>query len=625
MQVTTAQESVRSLMRSGGLVARYPEVAGLLTGVDDAELGQAGRLLSQLDPDEVLRAHPATQQIKLAVTGHGTLAQLIPPLTAELARHGLLARVYHSDFNSYVHDLLDPGSGLYRSEPDIAACLLDPFMIFNDVPVPWRPQDVEHAAAQKTELIARLAARFSVTSRGVLILNTLPLPRRFTAQLIDHESRARLSVVWREANVRLLRLGAEQPGVVVVDLDPLIADGVPAEEPRMSVYASAHLSAGLLAQYAREVGHLARHIAGQTKKALALDLDGTLWGGVLGEEGQEGIEIADGYRGTAFTAFQRVIKQLGAQGVLVTAVSKNDPGPVAEVIRDDPRMTLRDEDFIQVAANWRAKSDNLARLAQSLNIGVDSFVFVDDSAQECGLIRLAQPGVAVVQVSDEPALHIGNLLRDGWFDSLALTEEDRDRPAKYRAEADRQAFLGRFDSVEEYVRQLQVKVLLTAVREQDVARVSQLTLRTNQFNLSSLRLQPTDVRGLMADPSTRILTIHSSDIFGDNGLVGAVFTRRTDDAVHIDNFILSCRVFSRGIEQACLAAVLEHARATGATSVLATYRPTAKNAKVADFYPRNGFAPLGSDAAAAFRHDLADIRPTSGDVQLTRDFGEDTL
>jgi FkbH-like protein len=623
--VTERPESIASLSRDGALVPRYPEVRGLLTGLPDAEVLRAGRLLSQLDPDEILRAHPATPQVRLALTGHGTLAQLVSPLTAELARHGLVGRIYSSDFNSYVSDLLDTGSDLYRSDPELVICLLNPVMIFNEVPVPWRPEDVERVLAGKTELMARLAARFAAAGRGTLVLNTLPLPQRFTAQLIDHRSRARLSMIWREANIRLLRLAAEQPAVVVIDLDPLIAAGVAAEELRMSTYLSAHLSADLLARYAREIGHLARHVKGHAKKALALDLDGTLWGGVLGEDGQHGIEIADGYRGAAFTAFQRVVKQLGSQGVLLAAVSKNDPEPVSEVLRDHPRMALREQDFVRLTANWRPKADNLAELAQTLNIGLDSFVFVDDSAYECGLIRLNQPGVAVIKVDDEPALHAEKLLRDGWFDSLELTAEDMDRLAKYRAEAARQEFLGSFDSVEDHVRQLQVKVRLAAVREQDVARVSQLTLRTNQFNMTTHRLQPAEVRELLADPAVRVLAIHASDIFGDNGLVGAIFARRAGQVIHLDNFILSCRVFSRGIEQTCLAAVLERARAAGAAGVLGTYLPTAKNAKVKDFYPRNGFVPLREDEGveATFRHDLTGITAPSAPVELTRDFGPD--
>ncbi len=625
---TEPHESLRDLHRAGQLASRYPDVRGLLDGLSGADLASAGQLLSRIDPDEVRRAHPTVPHLSVAVTGHGTLSQLVAPLTAELARHGVLSSVHLSEFDGYVFDLGDPDSQLYAAEPDLVLCVLDPMVVFDEVPVPWRPADVERVAAEKYAVVERLAARFQETGRGTLVLNTLPLTRRFTAQLVDHRSRARLGAVWRDFNAALLGLTDVHARVVTVDLDPLIAEGVPAVEPRLSLYAKAHLSPDLLARYAREIGHLARHLTGRTKKALALDLDGTLWGGVLGEDGADGIEIADGYRGAAFTAFQKVVKQLGSQGVLLAAVSKNDMEPVAAVFRDHPAMTLREDDLVRIVANWRPKHDNLLELAEALNLGVDSFVFVDDSPYECGLVRHARPQVAVVPVGTEPAQHIEALLHDGWFDALELTSEDRTRVGKYRDELVRKDFLDSFETLEDYLRQLDVRVRLAEVGDPDVARVAQLTQRTNQFNLTTRRLQPEDVRALTADPAALVLAIHSADRFGDNGLVGAVLAHRDGDVLHLDNFLLSCRVFSRGIEQACLVALLRHARDAGIGHVLGTYRPTAKNTKVKDLYPRNGFIPLTDPAGehgtdtAVFSHDLVDIAPPPGHIHLTQTIGE---
>ncbi|MGX1912081.1 HAD-IIIC family phosphatase [Streptomyces phaeochromogenes] len=252
---------------------------------------------------------------------------------------------------------------------------------------------MERVARERIGTLAGLVARFVESARGTLVLNTPPLPRRFAAQLVDHRSRARLGAVWREANARLLRLAEEHERVVVLDQDPLIGEGVPVVEPRLSQYTRTHLSPTLLTAYAREIGHR----AGQGNKALVLDLDGTLWGGILGEDGPDGIEIgADGtHRGAAHHAFQRVVGQLAAQGVLLAAVSKNDPEPVGEVLRGHPGMFLREGDFVRVVANWRPKHDNLTQLAEALNPGVDSFVFVDDSPYECGLVRHELPGVSV--------------------------------------------------------------------------------------------------------------------------------------------------------------------------------------------------------------------------------------
>jgi len=287
-------------------------------------------------------------------------------------------------------------------------------------------------------------------------------------------------------------------------------------------------------------------------------------------------------------------------------------------------MTLGEDDFVRVIANWRPKHDNLAELATALNVAADSFVYVDDSSFECGLIRRELPDVAVVAVDEEPALHIGQLLRDDWFGVRELTEEDYSRGAKYRAEFERQDFLDSFSSLTDYLHELGVEVRLSPVGDGDVPRTSQLSLRTNQFNLTTRRLQPADISALRGDPDAQVLTVRSSDRFGDNGLVGAVFLRRDDNELHIENFVLSCRVFSRGIEQACLSAILRQSQSVGLKAVYGSYRQTERNGIVSDFYPRNGFEPAGSDGGTAtFRHDLTDPPALPSHLTLHHDLAGD--
>ncbi|WP_051838239.1 HAD-IIIC family phosphatase [Streptomyces sp. NRRL WC-3742] len=620
---TTAADPAPALLdlrRRGRLAAEYPAVRALLAEADTSRTAHAGRILAGLDPAEVLAAHPGTPALTVAVLGHGTVGPLVAPLTGELARHGLLLRPYVGSFDSWVFELSDPGSPLYAADPDLTLCLLDPAVVFDEVPLPWRPEDAARVLDGKVELIAGLAARFAATARGVLVLNTLPLPRRWTHQLVDHQSRARLGALWREANARLLRLGEENAAVVVVDLDPLLAEGVPVTDPRLDAYAKAHLSEPLLAAYAREAGHLARHLAGLTRKVLVLDLDQTVWGGILGDDGPEGVEAGGTPRGEAFRGFQRVVKQLGSQGVLLAAVSKNDREPVLSVLRDHPEMTLREPDFVRVTADWRPKPAGLTDLAEALNLGTSGFVFVDDSPFERGLVRRELPEVAVVAVDEEPALHVERLLSDGWFDVRRLTGEDRRRTELYRGEVARSDFLQGFDSLADYLNELDVTVRLRPLAAEELPRVSQLTLRTNQFNLTTRRLQPAEVAAFAAAEGTGVLTVRSADRFGDNGLVGAVFLAREGGALRIDNFLLSCRVFSRGIEQAVLSAVLGLAAGGGLREVTGHYRPSPRNGTVKDLLPRYGFVPADGpappDGSLAFRHDLGTELPPPGHLRL---------
>ncbi len=625
-------DRLRALYDEGRLAQEFRQVPGLLAelataaGAPGGDLVRAGQLLSRLDPAQVLDACEGLEAVTVAVTGHSTLGALVAPLTAELARHGFVAKVHSGDFDSWLRELQDTGSDVYAKGTDLALCVLDAQVVFDELPHPWRVEDLEQALSAKLRLLESLAARYVEYGTGTLVLNTLPLLSTHTRQLVDARSRARLGIAWREFNAGLLGIAAAHERVRVIDLDPLIASGGPVNEPRLAAYAKAHLGDELLAAYAREVGHLARGLHGQAKKVLVVDLDNTLWDGILGDDGPEGIVAATTYRGEAFGRFQRVVAQLGSQGVLLAVASKNDREPVLEVLRHHPDMVLREDDFVRVNANWEPKDGNLLDIAGTLNLGVDSFVFADDSSFECGLVASNLPQVAVVRLDEEPALHVERLLADGWFDVAALTAEDRARAGRYGAEAARQDLLESVGSMEHYLAQLDVRVDLSRVRDHEVARASQITLRTNQFNLTTERLQAADIRTRLDSVAHQVLAVRSTDRFGDNGLVGLVLMRIAEDGWHIDNALLSCRVFARGIEQAALAAVLGRAREAGAPAVHARYRPSAKNRKVRDLYPSLGFTTTGESETGemTFRHGLGTLPEVPSHVRLAADFAMDT-
>lgn len=618
-----ALRELRELRTAGDLEERYTTVPRLLARMPRTDLPRAGQILARLDRKAVGRHHPEVPVVTALITGHSTVAPLVAPLTAELARHGLLLDPQTSEYDSYVRDLLSPDSRVYEEPSDLTLCLLDPYVVLDELPSPWRIEDIESAVRAKLDLLRGAARSHRERGGGLLVFNTVPLLRHVTHLLIDHRSRALLGALWREFNAGLLRLAAEYDGVCVIDLDPLVARGTAAYEPRTGTYAKMRLSEELLADYAREVAHLARNRTGRTKKCLVLDLDGTLWGGILGEDGPDGIEIGETYRGEAFRGFQRIIKQLSSQGVLLAVSSKNDQEPVLRTLREHPGMELREADFVRVNANWNAKHTNLLDIAERLNVGVDSFVFVDDSVFECGLVREQLPEVAVVRVDDEPALHTEALLADGWFDVLQVTEEDRARSSLYRTEAQRQDFREDFDSYGQYLRGLGIEVTMRPPTPAELPRVSQLTLRTNQFNMTTERLQLPEVESRTTDADASTLVVHTSDRFGDHGLVGALFLSRDGDRLLIENFVLSCRVFSRNIEDACLSAVLEHAGRLGCRQVVGRYRPTPKNTAFREFYPRHGFALL-DDAGdeAVHEHDLHAITPVPDHLTLRCAFEE---
>ncbi|SEK59271.1 HAD-IIIC family phosphatase [Streptacidiphilus jiangxiensis] len=626
----SAFDRLRALNTEGRLAAEFPSLPSLLAEVaagesGTADLARAGQFLARVAPDDILAAHPDTTVVSVAVAGHSTVGPVAGPLTAELARHGFALRLSLGDFDGYLRELQDPESHLHTAGTDLALVILDAQAVFDELPPVWRVEDLERAATGKLAQLAVLVERFAAREgAGTLVLNTLPLHRHHTHQLVDLKSRAALGVAWREFNAGLLKLAARHERVVVVDLDPLVAQGGSLNEPRMASYAKANLGEELLARYAREIGHLARTLKGRSKKVLVVDLDNTMWDGILGDDGADGIAAATTFRGEAFGNFQKIVRQIGSQGVLLAISSKNDQEPVLEVLRTHPDMQLRDTDFVRINANWNPKDANLRDIADRLNLGIDSFVFVDDSPFETGLVASSLPEVAVVRLDEEPALHIDKLLADGWFDVRELTAEDRERGALYRVEADRQDLLDSSGSMEEYLDKLGVKVQVAVVGDGDLARVAQLTLRTNQFNLTTERLQPAEVRARLDDPAHLVLSVRSGDRFGDNGVVGALFAHREGERLHIDNLILSCRVFARGIEQTTVASLLAHARdGLGVTEVTAAYRPTKKNHRVKDFWPSLGFEQTSEteEGELGFTHSLAALPEVPTYVHLDADLG----
>ncbi|WP_426403207.1 HAD-IIIC family phosphatase [Streptomyces sp. R-07] len=594
---TNAVDRLRELRARDSLEASYDTVAGLLARSeaedDPVALRRAGRLLAGVDPRRVLECHPGTPVVTVAITGQSTVAPVVDPLTAELARHGILLRPVLGDHGAYVHDLTDREGHLHGVGQDLTLCLLDAETVFARVPEVWRPEDVARAADETLALLADVAAAHTAASGSPLVLNTVPLLRSWSHQLVDHRSRAALGAVWRDFNSGLLRLSGTTPGLVVIDLDPLLAEGGPVHDVRLAHYAGARLGAPLLAAYAREVAHLVRALRGKTRKCLVLDLDQTLWDGVLAEEGADGIAAAGTDRGEAFGAFQRVVKQLASQGVLLAVSTRNDRGEAVAALRDHPDLRLRDTDFVRIEADWDPKDGHLLDIAEHLGIGTDALVFVDDSAAECARVRRGVPEAAVVRLDDEPALHASRLLRDGWFDCPSLTEDDRDRNRRYRAEARRRELRLRTGAAEDFLRDLGTELECGPPHAHEQARIAQLTRRTNRFNLAGTRMTETEVAAA-ADGTDGgvLLAARAADRFGDSGLVGAVLARRTGDVLDIENLWLSCRVLARGIEQALLTRVLELARETGCVEVRARYVRTAKNERAAGFYPSLGFAEV---------------------------------
>jgi len=343
--------------------------------------------------------------------------------------------------------------------------------------------------------------------------------------------------------------------------------------------------------YAQHLSRIVRALKGRTKKCLVLDCDNTLWGGIVGEDGLEGIKLdRNEYPGKAFHDFQENLLHLSQRGVLIALCSKNNEADVLEVLDKHQWSRLKRSHLAAWRINWRDKAANIVELAEELNLGLDSFVFVDDNPAECELVRKVLPEVTVLQVPDKLFELPSLLLEQGLFDTLRLTDEDAQRTALYQLEAGRKAARGAFSSIEEYLSSLETVATIHRIRPSEIGRVAQLTQKTNQFNLTTRRYSEQDVQDFAKRPDAAVFSLSVQDRFGDLGLVGVMILERNGGVGKIDTLLMSCRALGRRLENAMVVQCLDVMEAAWDVQTWeAEYIPTRKNMQVADFWPANGF------------------------------------
>jgi FkbH-like protein len=339
---------------------------------------------------------------------------------------------------------------------------------------------------------------------------------------------------------------------------------------------------------------LLRAILGLASKCLALDLDGVLWGGVIGEDGLAGIQLGGGPAGEAFVDFQRYVQSLARTGVLLAVCSKNNPEDAVLPFRQHPEMVLRERDIAVFMANWQPKEENLRAIAAAMNIGLDAMVFVDDNPAERSRVRQNLPEVEVVEMPADPAQYVAAVSRLGLFETLAITSEDRQRTASIRENLERKTLESAAGSVDDYLVQLDIHVQLAPFDEANLPRIVQLINKTNQFNLTTRRHADAEVRALLA-AGAYTQAMRTSDRFGDSGLTGVLIAVPEGAGLRVDTWLMSCRVLGRRLDEAMFAALVRYASENRYTHITGEYIPTAKNSQVADLYVRLGCVAAGQE------------------------------
>jgi FkbH-like protein len=399
-------------------------------------------------------------------------------------------------------------------------------------------------------------------------------------------------------NVRL-REAASQEGILVLDIGMHAAlKGHENIVDPVRWHQAKQLVSPVLSPWYGDL--LARVIAatyGLAKKAVVLDLDNTLWGGVVGDDGIEGIVLGQGNAaGEAYVDFQKYLLRLSQRGIILSVCSKNDSAVAESVFNNHPDMVLRRENIASFVANWDDKASNIRRIASELNIGLDSLVFVDDNPAEREIIRRELPMVSVPELPSDIAHYASYLSNAGYFEAASFSKEDVQRADLYKANSVRQQVLSQATDVEGFLESLQMRLEVGPVSKMNIGRVTQLTNKTNQFNLRTVKYTEPEVDSLMQDERTLTLQFRLKDKFGDNGIIAVIFARPDErwpaDTLFIDTWLMSCRVLGRGVEAASLEALSKLAEEMGIKQLVGEYRPTNRNKMVSNHYERLGFRPL---------------------------------
>jgi FkbH-like protein len=352
-------------------------------------------------------------------------------------------------------------------------------------------------------------------------------------------------------------------------------------------------AAGLLVDVAREFAHVLSHIARASKKVLVLDLDNTLWGGVIGDDALEGIELGTtSPRGEAYRDFQQYLLELSRRGVLLAVCSKNDYDKAIEPFEKHPEMVLRLKDIVCFKANWEPKSDNIRQIAQELNLGLDSLVFIDDNRAEIEIVNQFVPEVSTIWAGDDPSEFAAKLKDSRFFELRAVTVEDVQRVQQYKLESERQRLLNTSTDMGAYLESLAMVGTIRPFDGLDVPRIAQLIAKSNQFNLTTRRRTEAEVLAILDDERCSAFTMRLSDRFGDHGLIAIVIGDTHGDEFMIDTWLMSCRVLKRQVEEEVLNEIVRLARERACIRVIGQYIPSAKNGMVRDLYRKMGFTHI---------------------------------
>ncbi len=559
-------------------------------GVDNLTLQQIqtlGRRIQKMGGKDVLR---------IAFMGNFTLDLLPAGVTVRGATAGLQAKHYLGGFNQYYQEMLDSESGLRTFAADyivlaLSLRLLEPDLHYNYAGLDEKTRE-ERKERALHHILDWVKLSLENTSATLLIAN-FALPIHLAAGIGDKKLPGDETTFYHDLNKKLAEALLNEDRCFILDIDNLAANFGRKKvcDPKLFFMAKMEWSEPFMGEVSRTVWKFIQSIQGLGKKCLVLDLDNTLWGGVVGEDGVLGVKVGQGDpTAEAFLEFQHCIKGLKARGILLALCSKNNLADVEEIFSLRTEMPLKWSDFSAVAVNWEPKHENIRRIASELNIGTDSMVFLDDNPAECSLVRQMLPEVLTVLLPEDPAAYVDVLSELDGLERAAILADDLRKSEQYGLQKQRTVHRASVTDMDAYLRSLETEVTIRSAAKEDLARVHQLFNKTNQFNLTTKRYSLGEVESFFTSEKHVLGTVSAGDRFGDLGLIGVFLLEWRENGGVLDSLLMSCRAMGRGIESA----MMNHVKSLmeknpGMRQLEAVYLPTPKNQPVENFLEGQGF------------------------------------
>ena len=535
------------------------------------------------------------KKIRIALLSSFTINGLEETLRVLCFQNKVDCKTYVGNYNQYNQEILNKDSDLYKFNPDITILILDTRNFLGDLffsPYVISSEKRNDFVNNKTVEMQELINTFSKNSESKLIISNLAIPTHSPYGIYETKADFGLQTMITKFNENLMEFSKNNPLIYLYDFNQFITKYGERNvfDYRQYFLGDVKISTNYIPSFGNELMGYVKPTLGLNKKCIVLDLDNTLWGGIVGEDGYNGIDLGDTPSGKAFVEFQKILLSLHQRGIILAINSKNNVADAMEVIKNHPNMILREENFACMKINWNDKLSNMQEIANELNIGLESIVFFDDDPTNRELMRSIIPEVLTPELPKDPS-QLPIVISDlNDFNVLKITDEDSKRGEMYLQQRKRVELGQKTKNLDDFLSQLNIKVKIKTASEFTLPRISQLTLKTNQFNLTTKRYQEEEIRNFTNSTDKVVACAQVTDKFGDNGITAVyIINKDSNEEWSIDTMLLSCRIMGRGVEEGILDHIIQEARNVGVTRIKANYIPTKKNKPVENFLPNFGF------------------------------------